>query len=63
MRRRRRKRGYRRCLGRKKNYNYNSSESYEFEPVLFYDVKHLGFNPMHKRIRVVENFAHICENK
>ena len=35
----------------KKNYNYNSSESFKFNEVLFDYLKELGFNTMHKLIR------------
>ena len=46
---------------KKKRYNYNSQDSFDFEPVLFHDIKYLGFCPMHRRIRVVENVCHMAE--
>ena len=46
-----------------KIFNYHSIESFNYEPILFDELKNLGFNPMHKRIRVVENMCHMCEHK
>ena len=43
--------------------NYHSPNSFLFAPKLFHEVKCFGFNPMHKRIRVVENICHMCEHK
>ena len=48
---------------KRKRYNYNSQDSFDFEPVLFHDIKYLGFCPMHRRIRVVENVCHMAECK
>jgi hypothetical protein len=48
---------------KKKKYKYHSVDSFQFEEVLFDDVKLLGFSPMHKRVRVVENSAHMSEHK
>ena len=47
----------------KKTYNYHSGDCFDFKPVMFDNIKHLGFNPMHKAIRVVENIAHMAEQK
>ena len=47
----------------KKIYNYHSNDCFDYPPVMFENIKHLGFNPMHKEIRVVENVAHMCEHK
>ena len=47
----------------KKKYNYNLPESFDFELVLFNEMKYLGFCPMHRRIRVVENVCHMAECK
>ena len=30
---------------------------------MFDDIKHLGFNSMHKRVRCVENLCHMSEHK
>ena len=43
--------------------NYHSPNSFLFAPKLFHEVKCFGFNPMHKRIRAVENICHMCEHK
>ena len=48
---------------KKKSYNYNAVESFDYVPVLFDEIKHLGFNTMHKRVRVVENVCHMAEHK
>ena len=46
-----------------RRYNYHTTNSFQYKPVLFHEIKHLGFNPMHKRIRVIENIAHMAEHK
>ena len=48
---------------KKKVWNYNTIESLSYEPVLFHDVKYLGFTPMHKKIRPVENVCKLSERK
>ena len=42
-------------------YNYNTIDSFNYNPVLFDDVKHLGAHPMHDRIRVGENIGKSAE--
>lgn len=44
-------------------YNHEILESFNFEPILFNDVKKLGFCSMHKRIRVMENLCKMSEHK
>lgn len=46
-----------------KVWNYNTIESLSYEPVLFHDVKYLGFTPMHKKIRPLENVCKLAEKK
>ena len=59
-----RRRGEKESVWRKKKkFNYNQVESFDYEPVLFEDIKHLGFNSMHKRVRSVENVCHMAEHK
>ena len=43
--------------------NYNSVKSFDYEPVLFEDVKYLGSNPMHARICVVNQLGIGSEHK
>ena len=51
------------CGEKKESYNYNTVESFDYVPVLFEEIKHLGFNSMHKRVRCVENICHMAEHK
>ena len=45
------------------HYSYNDPASFEFEPVMFGRIRHLGFCPMHRRIRAVENICKLSEQK
>ena len=45
------------------HYSYNDPASFDFEPVMFERIRHLGFCPMHRRIRAVENLCKLCEQK
>ena len=46
-----------------KEYQFHTEQSFDFDPVLFDDVKQFGFCPMHKRIRVLENVGKMAEHK
>ena len=50
-------------FGKIQTHHYDDPKSFEYDPVMFKHVKHLGFCPMHRRIRTVENLCHMAEVK
>ena len=45
------------------HFNYNDVSSFDFEPVLFHDLKQYGFAPMHKKVKCIENICLMAEEK
>ena len=48
---------------KKNKYNYCDPNSFNYSSRIFDLIKHLGFSPMHRRIRVTENICHMAEQK
>ena len=45
------------------HFNYNDIDSFDFDPILFHDLKKYGFAPMHKKVKCVENICLMAEEK
>ena len=50
-------------FGKTQTHHYDNPKSFEYDPIMFKHLKHLGFCPMHRRIRTVENVCHMAEVK
>ena len=50
-------------FGKIQTHNYDTPKSFDYDPVMYKHIKHLGFCPMHRRIRTVENICHMSEIK